>query len=91
MALARGGRKERYDWGGCAIGNVMFGRLPVAPRRFDAAAYRRSALHGAGRPLTGEPVVCSWDPELAEAMRVMGHGVEDEHVLAEFLADLHAG
>ncbi|GAA5133880.1 hypothetical protein GCM10023320_60720 [Pseudonocardia adelaidensis] len=94
-SLAEDGAALRYhgdfDWGGMRIGNVVLGRLQAAPWRFDAAAYRRSALHGAGRPLTGEPVACAWDPELTEAMRVTGQAVEEEHVLDGLLADLHAG
>jgi uncharacterized protein (TIGR02679 family) len=94
--LAAGGARLRYhgdfDWGGLRIGNVVFGRLPVQPWRFDAVAYRHAAGHGgAGRPLTGEPVPCTWDPELTEAMRGTGHAVEEERVLDELLADLDAG
>jgi uncharacterized protein (TIGR02679 family) len=90
--LAASGARLRYhvdfDWGGLRIGNVVFGRLPVEPWRFDAAAYRHAAARGAGRPLTGEPVTCAWDPELAEAMRGTGHAVEEER--DELLADLAA-
>ena len=28
-----------FDWGGVRIGNVVFGRVPVLPWRFDAAGY----------------------------------------------------
>jgi hypothetical protein len=62
----------------------------VEPWRFDAAAYRHAAARGAGRPLTGEPVTCAWDAELAEAMQRTGHAVEEERVLDELLADLAA-
>lgn len=93
--LAEGGARMRYhgdfDWGGLRIGNVVFGRLPAEPWRFDAAAYRHAAAQGAGRPLTGEPTACTWDPELGDAMRGTGHAVEEERVLDELLADLGAG
>jgi uncharacterized protein (TIGR02679 family) len=93
--LAAAGARLRYhgdfDWGGLRIGNVVFGRLPVEPWRFDAAAYRQAAAQGAGRPLTGEPVACTWDPQLAEVMRSTCHAVEEERVLDELLADLAAG
>jgi uncharacterized protein (TIGR02679 family) len=92
--LAEGGARLRYhgdfDWGGLRIGNVVFGRLPAEPWRFDAAAYRHAAAQGAGRPLTGEPAACTWDPGLGEAMRSTGHAVEEERVLDELLADLDA-
>ncbi len=91
-SLVADGARLRYhgdfDWGGVRIGNVVFGRLPVEPWRFDAAAYRHSARRGPGRPLIGEAVPCTWDPELADAMRVTGHAVEEERVVDELLADL---
>jgi uncharacterized protein (TIGR02679 family) len=94
-SLAAGGARLRYhgdfDWGGLRIGNVVFGRLSAEPWRFDAAAYRHAAAQGAGRPLTGEPAACTWDPALGEAMRSTGHAVEEERVLDELLADLDAG
>ncbi|MHA6618531.1 TIGR02679 family protein [Pseudonocardia sp. DLS-67] len=91
-SLAEGGARLRYhgdfDWGGLRIGNVVFGRLPVEPWRFDAAAYRSATAHGAGRPLSAEPIACAWDPELAEEMRRTGRAVEEERVVDDLLADL---
>ncbi len=91
-AIVQSGANLRYhgdfDWGGLRIGNVLFGRLPVVPWRFDAAAYRSAAARGQGRPLAGEPAVCSWDPELAAEMQRVGHAVEEERVLDDLLADL---
>lgn len=95
--LADSGTRLRYhgdfDWGGLRIGNVVFSRLPADPWRFDAATYR-SALNrgtpyrGAEHPLIGEPAPCSWDPELAEAMRDAGRRVEEERGLDDLLGDL---
>ncbi len=91
-SLAEDGAHLRYhgdfDWGGLRIGNVVFGRLPVEPWRFGAAAYQHAAALGAGRPLEGEPAACSWDAELAEAMRRTGRAVEEERVLDDLLDDL---
>jgi uncharacterized protein (TIGR02679 family) len=91
-SLAEDGARLRYhgdfDWGGLRIGNVVFGRLPVEPWRFDAAAYRHAAALGAGRPLEGEPAACCWDADLAEAMRRTGRAVEEERVLDNLLDDL---
>ena len=91
-SLAEDGARLRYhgdfDWGGLRIGNVVFGRLPVEPWRFDAAAYQHAAALGAGRPLEGEPAACTWDADLAEAMRRTGRAVEEERVLDDLLDDL---
>jgi uncharacterized protein (TIGR02679 family) len=50
--LAEQGAQLRYhgdfDWGGLRIGNVVFGRLPVVPWRFDSAAYLRRDRHRGG-------------------------------------------
>lgn len=90
--LAGDGAQLRYhgdfDWGGLRIGNVMFGRLPVAPWRYDTAAYLRATDAGAGGVLTGELTTCSWAPDLDAAMRQVGRAVEEEHVIDDLLDDL---
>ncbi len=58
--LAENGAKLRYhgdfDWGGLRIGNVVFGRLPVVPWRFDTAAYgERSHRHRTSRSPASPP------------------------------------
>ncbi|WP_233159666.1 TIGR02679 family protein [Pseudonocardia sp. MH-G8] len=77
-----------FDWGGLRIGNLVFGRLPAVPWRFDADAYRRAAALGEGRPLAGEPTTCGWDTDLDAAMRQVGRAVEEEGVLDDLLHDL---
>lgn len=88
--LAAAGAELRYhgdfDWGGIRIGNVVFDRVPATPWRFTAADYR--AAVDRGRALNGTPVPARWDPELTEAMRTERTAVEEEHVLADLLADL---
>ncbi|MGH3587280.1 MAG: TIGR02679 family protein [Pseudonocardia sp.] len=80
-----------FDWGGLRIGNVVFGRLPVVPWRFDATAYRHAVTLGAGRALAGEPAACAWDPDLGAVMRRVGRAVEEERVLDDLLDDLATG
>jgi uncharacterized protein (TIGR02679 family) len=76
-----------FDWGGLRIGNVLFGRLPLKPWRFQTADYRAELRHG--RQLTGAPVVSAqWDPELAGAMAAERLAIEEEYVLDDLLADL---
>lgn len=77
-----------FDWGGLRIGNVLFGRLPVRPWRFDAAGYRAALDRGPGGPLRGIPVEASWDPGLGAAMRLAGSAVEEERVLDDLIGDL---
>lgn len=98
-ALAGAGAVVRYhgdfDWSGVQIGNLVHGLLPRAhlfrPWRFAAADYRRAVCRGAaGPPLAGEPVAAAWDLDLAPAMTADGRVVEEEQVLDDLLADLHA-
>jgi uncharacterized protein (TIGR02679 family) len=90
--LAAGGARLRYhgdfDWGGLRIGNLLFDRLPLVPWRFDSGAYRAAASPTTGRDLTGQPVQACWDSSLAPAMRELGRGVEEEHVIDDLIADL---
>jgi uncharacterized protein (TIGR02679 family) len=77
-----------FDWGGIRIGNVLHARLPLEPWRFDAEAYARAASHRVGPALRGVPVSARWDAELAPLMQRHGHGVEEELIADELLADL---
>lgn len=77
-----------FDWGGLRIGNVLFGRLPVTPWRFDAAAYRAALGRGPGGALRGPPAEASWDPDLGDAMRHTAQAVEEERVLDDLIGDL---
>jgi uncharacterized protein (TIGR02679 family) len=77
-----------FDWGGVRIGNVVFGRLPVLPWRFDAACYSAAVSAGIGRELAGRPVAASWDETLADRMARCRIRVDEELVLDDLLADL---
>jgi hypothetical protein len=83
---------------GCATTATSTGAACASQRRVRAPPGRAVALRRGrppafrpprpGRPLTGEPVACAWDPELTGAMRATGHAVEEERVVDELLADL---
>jgi uncharacterized protein (TIGR02679 family) len=77
-----------FDWGGLRVANVVFGRVPCAPWRFDTAAYRSSLADGTGRALTGAPAEAAWDADLGAAMRAAGRAVEEERVVDDLLGDL---
>jgi uncharacterized protein (TIGR02679 family) len=79
-----------FDWGGLRIANVLFGRLPCTPWRYDTSAYRAAAEAGPGRALTGTRAEASWDAHLGTAMREIGRAVEEERVVDELVADLRA-
>lgn len=76
-----------FDWGGIRIANLLWGRFPMQPWRFDTQSYvervsRRSAV------LRGRPVPAVWDPELHATIERHGVRLEEEAVLADLLADL---
>ena len=77
-----------FDWGGLRIANVLFGRLPCSPWRFDTAAYRAAVATGPGRALTGAGTEAVWDFGLGAAMREAGRAVEEERVVDDLVADL---
>jgi uncharacterized protein (TIGR02679 family) len=79
-----------FDWGGLRIANVLFGRLPCTPWRYDTAAYRAAVEAGRGRSLTGTPAEASWDAHLGTTMREIGRAVEEERVVDELVADIGA-
>jgi uncharacterized protein (TIGR02679 family) len=80
-----------FDWGGVRIGNVLHRRLPIVPWRFDRDAYLSAvAAFGNAPSLVGDPVVASWDPTLAEAMRRQGRRIEEELVADDLLRVLEA-
>ena len=91
-AVVDGGATLRYhgdfDWGGLRIANVVFGRLPCRPWRFDTVAYRAAAAGASGRTLAGLPTEAVWDAALGAAMREAGRAVEEERVVDDLVADL---
>ncbi len=76
-----------FDWPGIGIANRVIARRGVAPWRMDAPAYHEAAIAGQ-LPLTGEPVVASWDESLTQVMMRIGIAVHEEQVLESLLADL---
>lgn len=90
--LAAGGADLRYhcdfDWGGLRIANVLHGRLPFRPWRFDTATYTAHVSAGLGGELTGTPTDARWDAGLGEAMRRFGVRIEEELVIDDLLGDL---
>ena len=91
MGLAVGAGAELwyhgdFDWPGVAIAADVITRYGGRPWRMSASDYLSAASEGVR--LTGEPVKAPWDPELLEAMRVMGHAVYEETLGDQLLADL---
>lgn len=79
-----------FDWPGLSIGNLLHRRLECEAWAFDAAAYRAAAAaHPQTAPLTGTPVVASWDARLSDAMRETGRQVEEELVAPRLLDTLN--
>lgn len=75
-----------FDWPGLAIAQRVITKYGARPYRMTAADYVRAV-----RPdgpalmddqLKGSSGECSWDPELAAAMRAYGRAVHEESVLA---------
>lgn len=90
-AVAAGARLRYhgdFDWDGLRIANVLFGRLPWSPWRFRTADYLAAVGTTNGHPLDGDPITCTWDTGLSEAMAEHGSAVEEERVLADLLSDL---
>lgn len=78
-----------FDWGGVRIGNIVAGRLPGTPWRFDVATYEDEIGRTGGLPeLSGTPVEASWDRRLTGSMRAHGRAVLEEHLITVLLSDL---
>jgi uncharacterized protein (TIGR02679 family) len=92
-ALRDRGARFRYhgdfDWGGVRIANSALALIDAAPWRYTFRDYLDAIDRGHGAPLnTGEACDASWDPYLRAAISARAVRVEEEHVLAELLADL---
>lgn len=75
-----------FDWGGLVIGNLLHRRLPVEAWHFDRNTYLHAInKHPRAAPLTGTPVLASWDSGLAEAMRIADRRIEEELVARELV------
>ncbi|MFW5845688.1 MAG: TIGR02679 family protein [Planctomycetota bacterium] len=77
-----------FDWPGIAIANTLLNRYPdLRPWRFGAADLQAGAGI-AGPPLSGDPVMAAWDPDLATELTSRGHALHEESMLDLLLADL---
>jgi hypothetical protein len=92
-AGARLAYRGDFDWPGVAMANRILARYDARPWRMSAADYEQH-VHAARdratplQPLSGQPVVAEWDPELAPAMQALGVGVQEESALELLLTDL---
>jgi uncharacterized protein (TIGR02679 family) len=84
-----GGARLRYhgdfDWKGIQIANLLRSRHAVEPWQLSAEDY---AAAPKGPPLSGPPVIASWDARLSEVMREDGRAVHEEQLLPSLLMDL---
>ncbi len=82
--------RNDFDWTGVRLTTAALERYPGAvPWRMTGDDYR--SVTGAGPALLGAPAATSWDPSLADAMRVAGRAVMEERLLDRLLDDLRAG
>lgn len=78
-----------FDWGGVRIAAGVLTLPGATPWRYDAGSYLAAVRRGLGNPLTnGVPCDTIWDPPLRDAIELRGVRVEEEHLIAELLADL---
>ncbi|CAO5162042.1 TIGR02679 family protein [Frankia sp. AiPs1] len=91
--LREAGARLRYhgdfDWGGLAIAGTVIDRFGAVPWRYDRAHYE-AALRPGLAELTGRTVRARFDPDLADALNLHRRRVEEEAVLDDLIADLHA-
>lgn len=84
-----------FDWPGIAMANRIIRRYAARPWRMSATDYEEHVRLARDRatplqPLSGQPTVAEWDPELTPAMQKIGVGVQEESVLELLLTDLAA-
>jgi uncharacterized protein (TIGR02679 family) len=82
-----------FDWPGIAMANRIIRRYTARPWRMSATDYEEHVRIARDRatplqPLSGQPGVAEWDPELAPAMQTLGVGIQEESVLELLLMDL---
>jgi uncharacterized protein (TIGR02679 family) len=92
-AGARLAYRGDFDWPGIAMANRILIRYNARPWRMAAVDYEQHVRAARDRatplqPLSGQPVVAEWDPELAPAMEALGVGVQEESALELLLTDL---
>jgi uncharacterized protein (TIGR02679 family) len=78
-----------YDWPGISIANYVIGKYGAVPWHFSAADYVAAAESAPqlAIPLSGRPVIASWDADLTTAMIKTGIKIEEE-AIAERIIDL---
>jgi uncharacterized protein (TIGR02679 family) len=78
-----------YDWPGISIANYVIAKYGAVPWHFSAADYVAAAKSAPqlAIPLSGRPVIASWDADLTAAMTKTGIKIEEE-AIAERIIDL---
>lgn len=71
-----------YDWPGISIANNVIAKYGAVPWHFSAADYIAAAESAPqlAAPLSGRPVVASWDEDLTAAMTRTGIKIEEEAI-----------
>jgi uncharacterized protein (TIGR02679 family) len=78
-----------YDWPGISIANYVIAKYGAVPWYFSASDYVAAAKSAPQLtiPLSGRPVIASWDADLTAAMIKTGIKIEEE-AIAERIIDL---
>ncbi|WP_426443383.1 DUF2399 domain-containing protein [Bradyrhizobium genosp. P] len=78
-----------YDWPGISIANYVIAKYGAVTWHFSAADYVAAAKSAPqlAIPLSGRPVIASWDADLTTAMIKTGIKIEEE-AIAERIIDL---
>ncbi|WP_066503898.1 TIGR02679 family protein [Bradyrhizobium macuxiense] len=78
-----------YDWPGIMIANYVIAKYGAVPWHFSAADYvaASKSVPQLAIPLSGRPVIASWDADLTAAMIKTGIKIEEE-AIAERIIDL---
>jgi uncharacterized protein (TIGR02679 family) len=76
-----------YDWPGISIANNVIAKYDAVPWHFSAADYvaATESTPQLAVPLSGRPVVASWDADLTAAMTKIGIKIEEEAIAARIL------
>jgi uncharacterized protein (TIGR02679 family) len=78
-----------YDWPGISIANNVIAKYGASPWHFSAADYLAAAAGAPhlATPLSGRPVIATWDADLSAAMTKAGIKIEEE-ALAKRMIEL---
>jgi uncharacterized protein (TIGR02679 family) len=71
-----------YDWSGISIANYVIAKYGAVPWHFSAVDYVAAAKSAPqfAIPLSGRPVIASWDADLTTAMIKTGIKIEEEAI-----------